>query len=169
MKISIIRSSGPGVAVGRSAPCVLLEQAPSSRRTRSAAPARRVGEQVGVIGVRDDDLHVGTPYVVGERLAAAGRVEPDDDLAAERGAAEQERELRHVVEQHADVRRLAVRQQRGEHRRPHARLVARPRPRSSPASSNSSPAEPSSARASSWSRTLGPGLISPVESARLPG
>ena len=52
---------------------------------------------------------------VGEqRLAAAGGVEPDHDVAAERGRGQRHRHLGGVVEQDADVRRPVGVEQRAE-------------------------------------------------------
>ena len=82
--------------------------------------------------VGDDELAVGVPDVVRELRAAPGRVDADDRRAGERGTAEQEDVLGHVVEQHADVERVVAPARRLQHRRPHRTLVRdlgpRPRP-----------------------------------------
>ncbi len=73
--------------------------------------------------VDQHDLAVGAADVLGQRRAAAGGVEADDHVAADRGTAEQERELRHVVEQQPDMRRAIGIQQLVEHGRAHDRLT----------------------------------------------
>ena len=110
-------------------------------------------EQVGVRRVGEDDLGVGARDVGRQRRTSSGRVQPDHDLPADRGSAEQERELRRVVQQHPDVGRCAA----GNRSASTAERTTDWRTTSAQVqewSSKSRPGRSSSARASSCSRTV---------------
>ena len=63
------------------------------------------GEQVGVLGVGDDELAVGVGDVVGQLGSSTGRVDAHDGCARQPGGDDPEQVLGGVVEQHTDVER----------------------------------------------------------------
>lgn len=75
---------------------------------------RRFGDEEGAVAVVD---------VARQMVAALRIVDADDDGAGESGAAQGEKELRHVVEQDADVKRSGRRATREKHLRPAAALA----------------------------------------------
>lgn len=81
------------------------------------------GERAGVPGLGEDELAVGEPDVPGQCGAAPGGVQADQYGAGQCGTAKGERELRHVVGQHADVERDSGPAEFG-----HGRRVGRRRP-----------------------------------------
>ena len=111
VKISMNSESRSRLGVGRrrrrglarAAPvrvvAALADRTPARSMPSSSGSSARVG---------DHDLAVGLADVGEQRLAAAGGVQPDRDVAAEPGGAELEGHLRGVVHQHADVRRAVV-------------------------------------------------------------
>ena len=79
--------------------------------------------------VGDDQLAIRVIDVAGELGAAARRIDADDRRARKAGAQQQEDELRHVLEQHADVKGpgpTLSHQHVGAHARLHHNLAPRP-------------------------------------------
>ncbi len=77
----------------------------STDRIRRAARRGRARRAAAPCPVGDDQLAVGVADVASQLGAAPRRVDADDRRARERGAAEPEQVLGHVLEQHADVER----------------------------------------------------------------
>ncbi|KUO13689.1 hypothetical protein AQJ58_00915 [Streptomyces sp. DSM 15324] len=105
---------GAGARAGREESLVLLRAGHQDPDAGQVEPGEQrevnpLGDQQGALGVQD---------VAGQLGAPAGGIDPGDRRAGERGGGQPQRELRGVVQQHADMRGGARRQQLGEERGP---------------------------------------------------
>ncbi len=135
VKIRTNKVSGPGSSLGTVASACRAHDVRHASESMvvdpvGADPEVEVVEERTVRRLGDDEHAVGVADVVRQLRAAPGRVDPDDSRARERGASQQEDVLGHVVEQDADVERLAVDPRVAEPRRRAPRTRARSRPTS---------------------------------------